>query len=83
MEQARSTAVEAAVKKYRSLTPILCKVGTGCNNGCWVTVKLIVCAWHVCVFCTPGTCSACRSVVVDPECLIAYLANHCLSDAAE
>jgi hypothetical protein len=26
MEQARSAAVEAAVKKYRSLTPALCKV---------------------------------------------------------
>jgi hypothetical protein len=27
MEQARSAVVEVAVKKYRSLTPILCKVG--------------------------------------------------------
>lgn len=27
MERARGAAVEAAVKKYRSLTPILCKVG--------------------------------------------------------
>jgi hypothetical protein len=26
MEQARAAAVEVAVKKYRSLTPILCKV---------------------------------------------------------
>jgi hypothetical protein len=29
MERARTAAVEAAVKKYRSLTPILCKVGAG------------------------------------------------------
>jgi dynein heavy chain len=36
MERARAAAVEAATKKYRSLTPILCKVEelvAGTNNG--------------------------------------------------
>lgn len=33
MEQARSAEVETAVKKYRSLTPILCKVRRGSLAG--------------------------------------------------
>jgi hypothetical protein len=35
MEQARAAAVEAAVKKYRSLTPILCKVRMDGTAGFW------------------------------------------------
>lgn len=47
MEQARGAAAEAAVRKYRSLTPILCKVSRGGGMQlAWGGMGLAAPGWH-------------------------------------